>query len=235
MLRRKHATTGTCPGCGSFEDHMHLLRCDHKDMDETYTQEVQHIDDWLKTSTSASIRYSIISLLLFFRNTHQDPQQTSLTVQRKQQAFGWQAFFAGAWHNEWVTLQQEHYDTTKSQRSVTHWAVQLLHKVQMLPIHMWHTRNNILHSTETNAMRFIQHTKINRVIDEIYERKPHPRLMSHCDNTYFSKHTKDQIKKFKIRRKTNWIRGANLILTKYDRTLTEQSERFTSFFQWDRG
>jgi hypothetical protein len=37
----------------------------------------------------------------------------------------------------------------------------------------------------------------------------------------------------KVRRKTNWITGANLVLMKYDRAVSPQSERFKSFFQWD--
>lgn len=73
------------------------------------------------------------------------------------------------------------------------------------------------------------------MIDRIHLLKPHSRLMSHCDNQYFNKYTKEQLKNMTTYRKTNWIAGAILILTKYERTTTVQSAWFKSFFQWDRG
>jgi hypothetical protein len=100
---------------------------------------------------------------------------------------------------------------------------------------MWATRNQVLHNTLDNHVHLLQHDVLNEQIDIIMAKKPHSRLMAHCDNMYFLKHTKEQITNMKLKRKENWIAGAKLIITKYERTTTEQSQRFTSYFQWDRG
>lgn len=59
--------------------------------------------------------------------------------------------------------------------------------------------------------------------------------MAHCDVLYFKKHNQDQLRNFKLQKKLNWIAGANLIMTRYERTTSSQSERFKSYFQWDNG
>ena len=100
---------------------------------------------------------------------------------------------------------------------------------------MWKTRNRILHHTQENISKQLQHEHLNECIDEIFTRKPHPRLMSHCDNAYFKKYPTDTLRNMRLQRKTNWIAGANLIIAKYERTTSEQSMRFRSFFQWDPG
>jgi hypothetical protein len=76
-----------------------------------------------------------------------------------------------------------------------------------------------------------QHRELDLIIKGIFARKPHSRSMAHCNSAYFQKHDIQRVKKMTIRRKTNWITGANLILTKYERGTTTQSERFMSFFQ----
>lgn len=114
------------------------------------------------------------------------------------------------------------------------WMVKLVHKIQAIPYEMWTTHNQILHKSD-NKVTQIQHKELDDSIDIIYLKKPHSRFMAHWDNQYFRKHDKEQIKRMSILRKTNWVAGANLILTKYEHTTTVQSAWFQSFFQWDRG
>jgi hypothetical protein len=115
-----------------------------------------------------------------------------------------------------------------------HWMIHLVHRIQEIPYKLWNTRNQILHQS-TNFDTTLQHTEINSLIEQIFLRKPHSRLMAHCDNLYFNKHPPEQLKKMTLHRKINWVAGANLILTKYERAMTVQSAKFKSFFQWDRG
>jgi hypothetical protein len=59
--------------------------------------------------------------------------------------------------------------------------------------------------------------------------------MAHCDNSFFKKCGKEQVKKMTLYWKINWVEGARLILVQYDRVATPQAARFTLYFQWDRG
>jgi hypothetical protein len=101
---------------------------------------------------------------------------------------------------------------------------------------MWKVRNSILHREPTNAILVHQHAELDEIIESIYQRKPHPRTMAHCDNQYFTKYNQAQIKNNEnTKEKQTRIAGANLILTKYERGSTAQSARFKSYFQWDKG
>jgi hypothetical protein len=234
MLRRKHSQHGTCPGCGAFEDHDHLLICHHPEMQSAYDTDYEDLRKWLDDTTSNTLKTSVLSLLQLFRagEPHQDQQSLSSLV-TAQYNMGSRAFFAGIWHDSWLHHQDIFYRQNRIQRSSTIWLIHLLHRIQIIPIHMWQARNLILHSRASNVTTQAQHDELNSIIDSIFVKKPHPRLMSHCDNMYFTKHAQDTVKNMKLHRKNNWIAGANLILMKYDRATTNQSARFTSFFQWN--
>jgi hypothetical protein len=111
------------------------------------------------------------------------------------------------------------------------WLTRVIHKIQRIPMMMWRVRNQVLHATLDNYHNQEQHKELDMIVDTIFARKPHARLMAHCDQAFFQKHRCDKIKKMTARQKINWITGANLILKKYERGHTEQSDRFTSYFQ----
>ena len=233
LLRRKHSQVGTCAGCGDFEDHDHLITCTNPEMTTTYEQAVENIDSWLTITTSEDIKDSVLALLRSFRRASEATISLLLPLAHSQSRISRQAFYGGVWHISWLHAQAQFHQLTKNRRSAEFRLIQLLHKVQLIPIHMWDTRNAILHSASNESIISAQNDDLNLIVDAIFSRKPHSRLMSHCDNAYFNKHDVEKIKKMKIRRKTNWVTGANLILTKYDRVNTAQSVQFTSFFQWD--
>jgi hypothetical protein len=206
-------------------------------MTSTYDQEVDNIDSWLLVTTSDMIRQSVLMLLRIFREERQFTKESCehLPLVLAQHPLGCQAFYAGVWHTSWLTLQETFHQSARLQRSASHWLIQLLQKIQRIPLFMWHIQNDILHSTHDNHQTQARNAELDMIVDFIFSKKPHARLMSYCDNIFFKKHSTDKVKKMKIRRKTTWITGANLILTKYERSLTEQSARFVSFFQWDDG
>jgi hypothetical protein len=139
--------------------------------------------------------------------------------------------------SQWYQLdtQYQYFTRMKLQQSGLVWLTRVIHKIQRIPMTMWQVRNHVLHTTTDNHSDQEQNKELDKAVDVIFLRKPHPRLMAHCDQAFFKKHRCDRIKQMTIRRKINWITGANLILTKYERGQTEQSDRFTSYFQWDRG
>jgi hypothetical protein len=211
LLRWKHSQNGTCPGCGEFEDHDHLMQCRNHDMHDTFEHQCHEIETWLTQTTSESIRQSVMNLLHHFRSSDDTPQMSHLPLEALQQRLGRRAFFAGLWHTSWINLQDIFHQDNRIQRSARQWILHLLRQIQMLPIHMWRTRNAILHSNNNNTVNQAHNAELDQIVDAIFN----PRMMAHCNNIYFSKHDKDKVKKMKIRRKTNRITGAQLILTKY--------------------
>jgi hypothetical protein len=195
------------------------------------------ISTMLKEGTNDIVSGYVLELLDFFRcPDRQDGGHNNSAIVQIHKALGPRPFFAGLWSTQWYILQEQYFTIAHSQRSPKLWLSKLIHCIQCLPYDMWQTRNHILHrSTENVTVK--EHAKeLDSMIDEVYARKPHSRLLAHCDNIYFTKHGKERVKKMTLRQKIKWIAGANLIMIKYDRaTSTVQAKRFTSYFQWDRG
>ena len=189
---------------------------------------------WLDKTTTPDIKQAILSILETYHlgSAHIASPAMPLIVSQ-QMTLGQSAFFASLWHPSWVDHQDSFYRQRKRQHSPTVWLIHLLHKIQSIPLTLWDMRNLILHTCQDNANNREQHNEMNLQIDQLFTHKPHPRLMSHCDNVYFHHRSIDQVKNMTLRKKTNWIEGANLILTKYERTNTLQSAHFASYFQWD--
>jgi hypothetical protein len=201
---------------------------------EKYEEVQQHINQ----GADPSITEGIPLILRYFRSPSSIDR--SIIDQyphiQHQLKLGQGAFFAGLWTYFWAQQQYQYFTgRPKLQHRVMRWIITLMHKIQAIPKAMWAVRNNILHNTQDTLILQQKHSELDNIIDTIYSTKPHPRTMSHCDSLYYSKYTRTQIKNMKLQRKTNWVTGANLILTKYERSTTTQSKRFMSFFQWDRG
>lgn len=237
LLRRKHAGTDQCPCCGLEEDHAHVIRCTHPKMEDEFMSNLKDLEKWLLTTTSRSIAHSVIFLLCDFRHIQPPNMDDNGDIQlvTDQQNLGHRAFFAGLWHRSWLVKQQTFLRTQKTQRSADLWLTRLLHRIQVIPLRMWTVRNGVLHSSARHEHLRIYHDETNLQIDRIFATKPHARMMDHCDNMYFAKHSKEKIQAMRLQRKINWVEGAYNILRKYERMTTEQSLRFQSYFQWDRG
>jgi hypothetical protein len=157
-------------------------------------------------------------------------------IVQEQIKLGQGAFLAGLWNLQWLSHQESYHAEHKIKRTAQRWMVHLMHKLQYALKTMWATRNRILHNTNDTETLRLKHLELDGIIQDIYQHKPHQRMMAHCDNFYFGRYDRDKLKHMKLQKKTNWIAGANLILTKYERATTVQSsERFTSYFQWDKG
>jgi len=217
LKRRRHSDHDLCPCCGEQEDQDHLLQCQHPEMEKVFREHLETIHTFLLCDASTEIRTGVIKLLLLFRTGEDfdDSHEYSEIVYR-QHELGMRAFVAGLWLRDWSRIQSDHFLELCSRRSSDLWMIRLLHLVQALPNYMWKMRTQILHkSKEDNVVLLTQHKELDDIIDTIYERIPHQRLMSHCDSAFFKKYTKDKVKKFRIQRKTNWVTSANQVLTKY--------------------
>jgi hypothetical protein len=238
LKRRRHSESEACPCCGEDESHLHLLHCKHNDMVRAANQCLDDIEDFLAHDTDPSIQRNIPALIRHYIHGHS--HQPTLDIQTdhifcNQLVLGEQAFFAGLWDKHWLEVQQAFHTQGNRRTSAITWTTKLIHKLQQIPFLLWHIRNDILHKQEDNFATQEQHNALNNIIDDLFKRKPHQRHMAHSDALYFTKYGSQQLKNMKIQRKTNWIAGANLIITKYERTSTTQSARFRSYFQWDKG
>jgi len=237
LKRRRHSEHDCCPCCGEIEDHDHILQCTHREMSNTFEEIYDGLSAWMDTNIPDNISGAVKHLIKEYRqhkdnSLHQDSPCHLLQLQR---AVGSRAFFAGLWIKGWEDALEEWHEAKGSRRSAMKWITQLKCRIQLFPISMWKTRNQLVHTSRDNYARQKQHEHLNQRIDELFQIKPHPRLLAHCDNNYFIRYSKDQVKNMKLQRKTNWVTGANLIISNYERNSTEQSMRFRSFFQWDPG
>eukprot|EP00557_Chaetoceros_sp_GSL56_P006869 CAMPEP_0176497318 /NCGR_PEP_ID=MMETSP0200_2-20121128/11658_1 /TAXON_ID=947934 /ORGANISM="Chaetoceros sp., Strain GSL56" /LENGTH=203 /DNA_ID=CAMNT_0017895319 /DNA_START=284 /DNA_END=895 /DNA_ORIENTATION=+ len=192
------------------------------------------LSSWMESNTPDTISCSVKSILLGIQHPEVD-RAPHHTLHHDQLEVGQRAFFAGLWLHGWDKLLNSWHKEQGSRRSADKWICLLMTKIQLIPLAMWKTRNHIMHHNQYNIIRQQQHEHLNECIDNIFRTKPHARLMAHCDNFYFTKYTKEHIKTMRLQRKTNWVTGAILIISKYDRITSIQSARFLSFFQWDPG
>jgi hypothetical protein len=156
LLRRKHSQSETCPGCSQFEDHDHIITCTHSDMQATFDMEMESIETFLSQTTSLEIMMAVKELLHIFRSDKQvNPDDMTSDLVHHQYTMGSRAFFAGLWHKGWISKQKKYHQKHRIQKSVDRWLTQILHKIQLVPITMWHTRNKILHKDQNDTHRDI--------------------------------------------------------------------------------
>ena len=236
LKRRRHSDYDMCPCCGEMEDHDHVYQCSHPEMEKVFREQLNIVTNFLLQDTVDEIRSGVLTLLTAFR--HNCPPENATQVSSScidQYNLGKRAFLAGLWLTSWKVYQTQFFAEHNPRKSAELWMVRLLHLVQCIPVKLWKQRNVLATRSEAFVSK-AHHKDLDTLVDQIFSNKPHSRCMAHCDVAFFRKYDKEHVKKFKIHRKNTWITSANLILTKYERVgLSEQSKRFFSFFQWDRG
>lgn len=155
MVRRKHAQQGTCPGCGQFEDHEHILMCKNNLMTDTYAwRACNRYHGWIIEHHNAC--YSTIDSHTFNAFRSDQPINANSPVlpplEATQYTLGRKAFFAGICHNDWITSQEVFYQQTKNRQSASRWLIHLIHKIPCIPLQqMWTTWKDILHKEVQNV------------------------------------------------------------------------------------
>ena len=79
---------------------------------------------------------------------------------------------------------------------------------------MWQVRCTGIYGDEESDSNKALHIKLNSEIDEAVDAKPHNRLLPHEDANFF-KTKKEDVKKYKLQRKKNWVRDAQKIIQTY--------------------
>lgn len=237
LKRRRHADTDTCFYCHEEETHAHIIQCRNPELQVTFDAIIEEIKEWLTQHTSEDIAKDILLIAQYYRNRQwgDNPLPESTDRVQQQIALGHDAFFAGLWTEQWKQDLDNFFRSRGSKREAGKWICHIINKIQSIPLEMWKCRNDMRNRDKSQSDLAIQQGELNTLLEEIFDKKPHDRLMAHCDSAYFRKHSKDTIRSMTVHRKTNWITGAKLILSKYDRIDTPQAARFTSYFQWDRG
>jgi len=207
LKRRRHAESEACPCCGELEDHDHLILCMRTSLANTFEDEYDSLCVWMESNMSETISTSIRNLLRMYRDKA-TVTDACHPIQLEQHAVGQWAFFARLWLQGWEQQLENWYEEQGSKRAVAKWITHLLRRIQLIPLAMWKMRNHIKHQTQDNVSKQQQHEHLDECIDHIFWTRPHPRLMAHCVNLYFTKHTKDTTKNMKLQRKTNWVTGA---------------------------
>jgi len=157
----------------------------------------------------------------------------SLNIAQQQIGAGQRAFTGGLWPLAWRTAQQDYYTRIRSKKSAAVWMSQTIIKIQAVLYEMWHRRNKALHGDEDSEVNKLRHEELNQAIDEIYDEKPHDRLLPHADVEYFRKQTKLQAKKKKLISKEDWVKVAQIILRTYE-GLMNRGGRITDYFYIQR-
>jgi hypothetical protein len=233
LKRRRHSDTSQCFHCEEDETHEHLVQCSHPELTSLFEDLMVELYQWLQDYTSDRIAKELVYIARYFRNRGQENIDITMTNDRvrTQISLGLRAFYGGLWTVHWSQEQRRYLRIINSRRDPDKWLTHIIHKVQSIPLMMWDKHSSIKHQQQKNHDTTNQQVELNQEINTIFQKKTHDHVMAHCDLQYFRKHSKEKIKTMTIKRKTNWIAGANLILIKYKRVETPQEVRFMSYFQ----
>ena len=97
---------------------------------------------------------------------------------------GQRAFIGGLWPMAWRTAQQEYNTRIRSKKSPAVWMSTTILKIQAMLYKMWRRQNKALHGDEDSEVNKTRHEELNAEINEIYNKKPHDRLLPHEDANF---------------------------------------------------
>lgn len=120
-------------------------------------------------------------------------------------------------------------------RQVEKRMLHLIMSIQDMVLAMWYARNSILHGSEDNLNNLAQHMTLDTRIDDIFRTKPHDRLLTHAEVIYFNHRTTQSIKQMRLKKKQDWVIGADLMLDRQTATMDRTMERFENYFLREPG
>ena len=92
--------------------------------------------------------------------------------------------------------------------------------------------------TEDSACNANRQGKLNKEINKIYAQRLHDRLLPHADMTFYRNKKELTKKKFKLKKKENCVKDANMVIATYEglinrRGLIRANHRYTSISDAD--
>ena len=144
-----------CPRCNLPEDCQHVLLCQARGANESWTTNLQQLDATLTTLSTPTLLHEAIILRLtqwrqskdFTTPTTWDPGITS--VIHSQDSIGWKNFLEGLPSTLWTPYIQQHYTESGIKKNPNRWLLRLLRHLHDLAWGQWDHRNQILHQIDT--------------------------------------------------------------------------------------
>jgi len=219
LVRRKHDDDPTCPRCGDLETTEHTFMCKDEKMEEAFNTHLEPLESHLRGTTTKAIAESILETCRSIRyardhtlDAYWDGELADIVQQ--QTRTGQRAFIGGLWPKKWLLVQQQYYTKYRSKKSPSVWMAKTIALTQNVFFEMWQVRCTGIYGDEESDSNKALHIKLNSEIDEAVDAKPHNRLLPHEDANFF-KTKKEDVKKYKLQRKKNWVRDAQKIIQTY--------------------
>jgi len=197
----------------------HTFICEDDKMEESFNTHLEALESHLCETTSKAIAESMLETCRSIRYAREhtleedwDDELADIVTQQTRK--GPRAFIGGLWPKKWLTVQQQYYTRYRSKKSLSVWMARTIALTQSLFFEMWRIRNTGIHGDEESDGNKALHIELNSDIDEAIDAKPPNRLLTHEDANFF-KTKKEDVKKFKLQKKKNWVRDAQKTIQTY--------------------
>ena len=171
-----------CPAeCGRLEAHQHYLSCYAPPMTTAKAKCMQDMKKiWKKTRTATPIRRALQYILsCVMHETEPLPRRFSSTpinimifkAWQEQKRIGWGQLFRGRLSSKWRHAQELYYQDNPDTRgakfySGKQWAKLVVGKLIGISLHLWDTRNKVLHGTTVQEQNQIQRIRVIQVVTQ---------------------------------------------------------------------
>ena len=232
LVLRGHSDSHSCPCCGApNETADHLLQCQDTEMKKTFQDAIDAVSDFLYDSTSTDIRNSIISIIEHFQSDDifecTTPEMQG--IEEKQIQLGSQTTLNGIWQTGWIEVKSQYLRRISSRASPKVWLTLLSLKIQRLTHQLWLTRNEAIYSREDSVLQNEKHANLDQAITDIFQSLPNLRLLPPCDAAFF-KRDEDRVKKYRLRKKEQWVADAHRVRDAFWDSLDPMAESFLDYF-----
>ena len=200
-------------------------------MSKAFDDALDALRDSLYVSTSADIRNSIINVLTHFHQNESFEQTTPemREIVDKQIQLGSRASLNGVWHTGWIDAQCQYLKRNSSRASPIVWLTSVSLQIQRMIHQLWLTRNAAIHNREDSILQREKHDTLDTAITDIFHSLPNLRLLPACDASFFKRGI-DRVKKYRLRKKEQWVEDALRIRDAFWDSLDPTAESFLDFF-----
>ena len=201
-------------------------------MKKTFQDAIDAVSDFLYDSTSTDIRNSIIRIIEHFQtdDTFECTTPEMQEIEEKQIQLGSRAILNGIWQTGWIEVKSQYLRRISSRASPKVWLTLLSLKIQRLTHQLWLTRNEAIHSREDSVLQNEKHANLDQAITDIFQSLPNLRLLPPCDAAFF-KRDEDRVKKYRLRKKEQWVADAHRVRDAFWDSLDPMAESFLDYFE----
>ena len=216
--RRKERSSDKCPMCDAVEDSNHVYLCPHDRTEEEFQEKLVIVEEWLNKHSPWDVRDAIIEILQAVR-ANRDVQHNNNwghdvhEVVDAQLHLSERSLVHGLLHSDWIPIQEEYLNKTKSKMKVSTWAAHLIRLIWDISWGIWRKRCDYLHSTE-EARRELLSNNVDDKIAELQTNMP-PNIWMTAAQRKILGWTTRQISKWPTKRKIRWYKRAKIMVDAY--------------------